>query len=72
MKETQKRAGTLKKGGYLFIAMIGEGNTQSRVIRLSKANNVQQKHLTILLIDGAHGHTHAHTDTQKWTPSGLY
>ena len=24
-----------------------------------------KKHLTILLIDGAQGHTHAHTDTQK-------
>ena len=30
-----------------------------------------KKHLTVLLIDGAHRHTPAHTDTQKWTPSGL-
>ena len=25
----------------------------------------KQKHLTIPLIDGTHGHTHAHTDIQK-------
>ena len=54
------------KGEFIYNNNWGtSGAREGRVIRLSNANNVQQKHLTILLIDGAHGHTHAHTNTQK-------
>ena len=61
MKETQKRAGTFNR--YLFT--IGR-KTQSRVIRISNANNVQQKHLTILLRQDRPAHRHTHPK-KKWT-----
>ena len=76
MVERTRTSWYVQQKGNLFTTIIGERGEHIRaeLSEYSKANNVQgtQALNSFYLSDGAHGHRHIHTNTQKWTLSGLY
>ena len=59
------------RGEFINNSRGAWGARKGRVIRLSNANNVQQKHLTILLRQDRPAHRHAHPK-KEMDPPGLY